>query len=70
MWSKDRKAELKKLQQLLQDAQCLNSATGTLDRLARINKLANDLLESDLDTGRPSFGQFLVAEANAATAVA
>lgn len=69
MWSKDRKDELKKLQQLLQDAQCLNSATGALDRLARINKLANELLEGDLDTGRSSFGQFLVEQANMATAV-
>lgn len=68
MWSKDRKEELKKLQQLLQDAQSLNNATGALDRLARINKLADELLESDLDSGRPSFGQFLVEQANAAPA--
>lgn len=64
MWSKDRKDELKKLQQLLQDAQCLNNATGALERLARINKLANELLECDLDSGRPSFGQFLIEQAN------
>lgn len=65
-WPQDRRAELAQLQQLLQEASSLNNASGTLDRLQRIDTLAKALSKFDLDSGRVSFLQFLVGNAHAA----
>ena len=62
-WSKDRKEELKQLNVLLSECAMLNNATGALDRLARINSLAKELTQGDLDTGRDSFTKFLIQQA-------
>lgn len=63
-WPQNRRDELGQLQQLLQEAKSLNNATGTLDRLARIEALATALTKTDLDGGRESFLTFLVQAAN------
>lgn len=62
MWTEEERAELGKLRLLLDDIKLLNKATGTLERLRRIEKTASDLSRSDVESSRPSFILFLDAE--------
>ncbi|ONU64400.1 hypothetical protein A8E62_12090 [Burkholderia cenocepacia] len=59
-WTKDRRDELGKLQELVRQIGTLNSGSGAIDRLQRIMILADDLAKADLDNGRLSFVNFLV----------
>lgn len=59
-WTKGRRDELGKLQELVTQIGTLNSGSGAIDRLQRIMILADDLAKTDLDNGRLSFVNFLV----------
>ena len=63
MWTKDRRDELAKLLQLLQDA---NNSSGTLDKLLKIKAVADELTTVDLANDRTSFVKFLLGEVAAA----
>jgi len=68
MWTKDRRDELAKLLQLLQDAKDLNNSSGTLDKLLKIKAVADELTTVDHANDRTSFVKFLVGEVAAARA--
>lgn len=59
MWTKDRRAELNQLRQLLDDMKMLDHATGALSRLERLEVVAQGLMTTDLPRNRPSFMLFL-----------
>jgi hypothetical protein len=58
-WTKARCKELDKLRQLLQEGQAINRGSHVVERLRRITRLATALDRSNINTGRPSFHQFL-----------
>ncbi|MBA9846786.1 hypothetical protein [Ralstonia pickettii] len=66
MWTKDRRDELAKLLQLLQDAKDLNNSSGTLDKLLKIKAVADELTTVDVANDRTSFVKFLLGEVAAA----
>ena len=66
MWTKDRRDELAKLLQLLQDAKDLNNSSGTRDKLLKIKAVADELTTVDLANDRTSFVKFLLGEVAAA----
>ena len=63
MWSEDRRAELVELEQLLMDAESLNSGSGAIERMQRLVEIAKKLKRSDARLAKPSFMQFLLREA-------
>lgn len=62
MWTKDRRDELAKLLQLLQDAKDLNNSSGMLDKLLKIKAVADELTTVDVANDRTSFVKFLLGE--------
>lgn len=65
-WPENRQAELKTLQSLVTSARGLNDSTGLLTTLRQLKQQASELSRIDLDTGRPSFLQFLSAQVRTA----
>lgn len=68
MWTRERRDELAKLLQLLQDAKNLNSTPGALDRLQKIKAVAEELTTVDEANDRTSFVKFLLGEVAASKA--
>ncbi len=59
-WPLDRVKELILLQELLHDAQGLNSGSGVIECMQRCISASKKLSQGCIDTGRPSFFQFIV----------
>jgi hypothetical protein len=63
-WTDDRKEELNALVNLLHSIETAPRSTGAFQQVINASKVANQLIFSDLDTGRNSFIQFLSIELN------
>lgn len=59
MWTKARCKELAALGSLLSVVQEMNHGSNIIDRLRKAERLAKQLNNGSLATGRPSFRQFL-----------
>ena len=59
-WTEDRVAEFKRLQTMLYEINTLNLGSGCIERLQRICAIANDLTDTDINTGRLSLERFMV----------
>ena len=59
LWNEIRCAELDKLQDLLREVATINKGSNCLGRIARCIELAAFLIQPEIDSGRPSFKQFL-----------
>lgn len=58
-WTPDRIDELREIAALVQEASMLNRGSGIVNRIMECERLAEKLRNSDLDTPRVSFIQFL-----------
>jgi len=53
-------SKLRELEYLLDECKSINHGSGVVDRLIRIEKLARDISEVNLDTGEESFFSFII----------
>ena len=58
-WDGSRIVELNKLRELLIEVTTINRGSHAIERIQKCEELAEDLWNSDLDSARPSFHQFL-----------
>ena len=61
VWDKERCNELEAFEKLLNEVGSINSGSHCLERIARCIDLAATLNQTDFDSGRMSFKQFLRA---------
>ena len=58
-WTKQRRNQIRQLNDLLQECRIIDDATGTIERLKRITRLAKSLMKIDLSKRSSSFVSFL-----------
>lgn len=63
IWPADRRAEIGKLERLLNIVTSLNSSTNFLSNAQKAIDIAEELREFNIDSGRPSFVHFIVEKA-------
>jgi hypothetical protein len=62
-WPEDRRDELQKLIQLIHECQGINCSGRIIQKLQRLETIANELSDSDYCKPRASFALFLIDQA-------